>query len=280
MSTTNHRPKWLSGPCVMGVLNVTPDSFSDGGKFNSHKKAMMRIEEMAKQGAAIIDIGGESTRPGSDPVSAEDEIARVEPVFREAVRVFPELLFSADTMKTKVAKAALDAGAQIINDVSGLQRDPEKASLAAQFNASLVIMHAQGVPKTMQQNPVYDDVVAEVKQFLTNQSELAIRLGVKKIIIDPGIGFGKTLEHNLALFAGLKELANLPYPLLMGASRKSMIGALLDGRAAEGRLAGTIALHYHSLMMGTKIIRVHDVQEASDSIRIFSAIHGAGNSPN
>jgi len=264
----------------MGVLNVTPDSFSDGGKFNSQKKAMMRIEEMAKQGAAIIDIGGESTRPGSDPVSAEDEIARVEPVFREAVRVFPELLFSADTMKTDVAKAALDAGAQIINDVSGLQRDPEKASLAAQFNASLVIMHAQGVPKTMQQNPVYDDVVAEVKQFLINQSELAIRLGVKEIIIDPGIGFGKTLEHNLALFAGLKELVNLPYPLLMGASRKSMIGALLDGRAAEGRLAGTIALHYHSLMMGAKIIRVHDVQEASDSIRIFSAVHGAGPSPN
>ncbi|MCC5934113.1 MAG: dihydropteroate synthase [Balneolales bacterium] len=256
----------------MGVLNVTPDSFSDGGRFESITSALKRIEEMAAQGAEIIDIGGESTRPGSEPVHAEEEIRRVQPVFEQAVKAFPELLFSADTMKAEVAKAALDAGAHIINDVSGLQRDPQKAKLAAEYGAALVIMHAQGIPKTMQRNPQYDDVLAEVQQFLAVQAELAHKAGVKHIIIDPGIGFGKRLEHNLRLFGGLHRLAEAAYPVLVGASRKSMIGELLQQRPVEGRLAGTIALHYHALMAGTGIIRVHDVQEASDSIRIFTAV--------
>ena len=272
ITKSSYWPKWLEKPCVMGVLNVTPDSFSDGGEYTSLPGAMRRIEQMQREGALIVDIGGESTRPGSDPVDAAEEMARTVPVFREAVKQFPDLLFSVDTMKNEVAKAALDAGAHIINDVSGLQKDPEKASLAAQYNASLVIMHAQGVPKTMQQNPTYTNVVEEVKVFLLKQSELASEMGVKSIIVDPGIGFGKKLAHNLALFRGLQELTSLPYPLLMGASRKSMIGMLLDGRETDGRLAGTIALHYHALMYGAQIIRVHDVQEASDSIRIFTAI--------
>lgn len=256
----------------MGVLNVTPDSFSDGGRFETLTTALRRIEEMAAQGAEIIDIGGESTRPGSDPVPAEEEIRRVQPVFEKAVKAFPELLFSADTMKAEVAKAALDAGAHIINDVSGLQRDPQKAQLAAEYGAALVIMHAQGIPKTMQLNPQYDDVLTEVQHFLAVQAELAQKAGVKHIIIDPGIGFGKRLEHNLGLFAGLHRLTTSAYPVLVGASRKSMIGQLLQERPVEGRLAGTIALHYHALMAGAGIIRVHDVQEASDSIRIFTAI--------
>lgn len=259
-------------PLVMGVLNVTPDSFSDGGRFETLNRAMKRIEEMAAQGAEIIDIGGESTRPGSDPVPADEEIRRTQPVFAQAVKAFPELLFSADTMKAEVAKAALDAGAQIVNDVSGLQRDPEKARLAAAYGAALVIMHAQGIPKTMQLNPQYEDVLSEVRQFLEAQAAFAAQAGVQHIIIDPGIGFGKKLEHNLALFAGLPELTHLPYPLLMGASRKSMIGQLLENRPVDGRLAGTLALHYHALIAGAGIIRVHDVQEASDSIRIFTAI--------
>jgi len=265
----------LPFPAIMGVLNVTPDSFSDGGHYAELAKALHRIEEMAVQGAHIIDIGGESTRPGSEAVEEKEEIARVIPVFREAVKRFPELLFSVDTMKAGVARAALDAGVRIINDVSGLQKDPEKAGLAAEYGASLVIMHAQGVPKTMQQNPQYSDVVGEVKSFLIQQAALAEEMGVTDIIIDPGIGFGKTLQHNLALFAGLQELTALPYPLLMGASRKSMIASILDGRGVEGRLAATIALHYHSLMLGASWIRVHDVQEASDSIRIFNSIRGA-----
>ncbi|AXJ02381.1 Dihydropteroate synthase [Cyclonatronum proteinivorum] len=266
-------------PLVMGVLNLTPDSFSDGGRFDTRSRALRRIEEMAAQGAAIIDIGGESTRPGSEPVPAAEEIRRVQPVFDEAVKAFPDLLFSADTMKADVAKAALDAGAHIVNDVSGLQRDPEKARLAAEYGAALVIMHAQGVPKTMQQNPQYEDVVAEVRQFLETQAAFAAQAGVKYIITDPGIGFGKTTEHNLALFAGLPELTRLPYPLLMGASRKSLIGHLLDARPVDGRLAGTLALHYHALMAGAGIIRVHDVQEASDSIRIFTAIRDVSPGP-
>lgn len=278
MTKSRYWPKWLEKPCVMGVLNVTPDSFSDGGKYNSLSGAMKRIEQMQREGTLIIDIGGESTRPGSEPVNAAEEIARTEPVFREAVKQFPDLIFSADTMKAEVARAALDAGAHIINDVSGLQKDPEKAALAAEYNASLVIMHAQGVPKTMQQNPTYTNVLEEVKSFLVKQSKLASEMGVKSIIVDPGIGFGKTLAHNLSLFHGLEELTSLPYPLLMGASRKSMIGKLLDGRETDGRLAGTIALHYHALMYGAQIIRVHDVQEASDSIRIFSAIQDAATS--
>lgn len=260
----------------MGVLNVTPDSFSDGGLYQNPSNALQRIEEMLNEGAQLIDVGGESTRPGSDAVPAEEERRRVEPVIREAVKRFPDAFFSIDSMKASVVRAALDAGAQIVNDVSGLQHDPEKADYAAEYGAALIIMHAQGTPKTMQQNPQYDDIIGEISRFLQSQAAAAVQRGVGKerIIIDPGIGFGKTLEHNLMLFKHLDAITRLGYPVLMGASRKSMIGKLLDGRSVEndGRLAGTLALHYDALTKGAAILRVHDVEQACDSIRIFKAI--------
>lgn len=262
----------LAKPKVMGVLNVTPDSFSDGGLYNRTDTALRRIEEMEKQGADIIDIGGESTRPGSDPVSADEEINRTVPVIKVAVKKYPELFFSIDTTKYEAAKAALDAGAHVVNDVSGLRHHPEKARLCAEFDAALVIMHSIKKPKTMQDNPVYTDVVSEVKGFLEKQAELAKEMGADKIILDPGIGFGKTTVHNLQLLAYLTKICEVGYPVLVGASRKSMIGSILDNRPVEGRLAGTLAVHYHALMAGAKIIRVHDVEEAADSIKIFNEI--------
>ncbi|MCH8568969.1 MAG: dihydropteroate synthase [Balneolales bacterium] len=267
-------------PIVMGILNVTPDSFWDGGKFNAQKSALAQIEKMAYDGALIIDVGGESTRPGSDPVTAGEEIRRISPAIEAGVKKFPELSFSIDTTKTEVAKAALDLGATIVNDVSGLQADPEKASLAASYGATLVLMHSKGKPKTMQNDPHYTDVVTEVNRFLQNKAQFAQRNGVpaENIILDPGIGFGKRLEHNLALLNGIPKLKELGYPVLIGASRKSMIGQILGNRPAEGRLAGTISVHYHALTLGASILRVHDVAEASDSIRIFEAMK-AGTKP-
>lgn len=274
----NHFSDFLSvnKPLVMGVLNVTPDSFSDGGLYQDPAHALHRIEEMLDEGADIIDVGGESTRPGSDAVPALEERRRVEPVIRLAAQRFPEAYFSIDSMKASVVRAALDAGAHIVNDVSGLQHDPEKADHVAEFDAGLIIMHAQGTPKVMQQNPQYDDIIAEISTFLTSRAGLAVERGVsrERIILDPGIGFGKTLKHNLMLFKHLDAITRLGYPVLMGASRKSMIGKLLDGRGVEndGRLAGTLALHYDALCKGAAIIRVHDVRQATDSIRIFGAV--------
>lgn len=263
----------ITTPVVMGVLNVTPDSFSDGGEFNHPEKAMERIHKMIEQGASIIDIGGESTRPGSEPVSEMEEMARTERIIRNAVKRFPEVIISIDTMKAGVAQAALEAGAHLVNDVSGLQVDAHKAELCAHFGAGLIIMHSKGKPREMQKNPEYEDVVQEVHSFLKNQAEYAASCGVKSIILDPGIGFGKTVAHNLALIANVEIFTQMGYPVLMGASRKSLIGQILNNRGVEGRLAGTIALHYHALMKGSKIIRVHDVREAVDSIRILNAIN-------
>ncbi len=257
---------------VMGVLNVTPDSFSDGGLYNNPDFALKHIEKMVKEGASIIDVGGESTRPGSDPVKAEEEIRRIEPVIKAGVKRFPEIQFSIDTMKAEVAKAALSCGATMVNDVSGLRFDPEKAKLCAEYDANLVIMHSKEMPKTMQDNPQYDDVLQEVAGFLKTQCSFAKEQGVKKIYTDPGIGFGKTLDHNLKLLAGLEDIVELGYPVLVGVSRKSMIGKLLNDRPVDGRLAGTIALHYHAMMKGASIIRVHDVREAVDSVRILQAL--------
>lgn len=263
----------LSKPIVMGILNTTPDSFSDGGKYVDVETSLIRIHEMITQGASIIDIGGESTRPGSDPVAVNEELQRTIPVLERAVSAFPETIFSIDTVKYEVAKVALETGAHLVNDVSGLQHDPEKADLCASFDAGLVIMHSKGKPKEMQLNPTYDNVLLEIKNFFLKQIQFAEDRGVKSIILDPGIGFGKTLEHNLKIIANLESFAELEKPLLAGISRKSMIGALLDGRSTEGRLAGTLAAHYHCMQKGAKIIRVHDVVEAVDTIRILNAIN-------
>lgn len=262
----------LEKPIVMGILNVTPDSFSDGGKYHSVQKAVDATGQMVQEGVAIIDIGGESTRPGAEPVSESQEMDRVIPVLEQTVQAFPETFFSIDTTKFKVAKESLKRGAHIINDVSGLKKEPKLAELCAEYNAGYVLMHSQGDPQIMQKNPQYGDVVVDICDFLKKGIEHLQNAGVSSIIIDPGIGFGKTLQHNLDIIKELKKFVTLGYPVLVGASRKSMIGKLLDDRPTDGRLAGTLAVHYHCLLQGAKILRVHDVQEAVDSVNIFESL--------
>ncbi len=262
----------LSMPAVMGILNVTPDSFFDGGQIAGVDQALARIGQMVADGADIIDVGGESTRPGSDPVSVEEELRRVAPLLREAIPAFPEVLFSVDTTRYAVALEAIKAGVHILNDVSGLQKEPRFVDLCADFGTALVIMHSKGDPKTMQKNPTYEDVIAEVVAFLDRQVSAARRGGVDSLIVDPGIGFGKTLEHNVELLSQLQVFQRWGAPILVGVSRKSMIGSLLGGREPEGRLAGTIAVHYDALIRGAKILRVHDIREAKDSVLVYTAL--------
>ncbi len=262
----------LTSPVIMGILNSTPDSFYDGGKYVDLTSALVRISQMCEEGAAIIDIGGESTRPGSDPVSEEEELRRVIPLLEKAVPQFPEVLFSIDTTRYRVALEAIRTGVHILNDVSGLQKEPRFADLCAEFGTALIVMHAKGEPKSMQHNPVYEDVLAEVVAFLDQKVTLLRRLGVESIVVDPGIGFGKTLEHNVTLLRQLQVFNRWETPVLVGVSRKSMIGDLLGGRDREGRLAGTIAAHYDAMVRGAKIIRVHDIQEAKDAILVYNAL--------
>ncbi len=256
----------------MGILNITPDSFSDGGKYNAISKAMDRIYHMLKEGTSIIDIGGESTRPNAIPVSEGEELSRVIPIVEEAKKNFPEAIYSIDTTKYKVAEQALELGVDIVNDVSGLVKEPKFANLCAQFNATYVLMHSQGDPTSMQRNPSYNNVTHDIDTFFDEKIEVLHRAGVVNIILDPGIGFGKTLEHNLKLIAQLDTFTKKSFPILVGASRKSMIGQILDDCPPKDRLTGTIAVHYHALMKGANILRVHDVKEANESIRIFNAI--------
>jgi len=266
----------LSNPAVMGILNVTPDSFSDGGLFIHPDKAVKRIAGMRHEGASIIDVGGESTRPGSDPVSVKEEIGRTLPVLEKAIPAFPDLLFSIDTTKYEVAEAALEAGAHIVNDVSGLRKEPRLANLCGRYSAGLVIMHSLKNPKTMQDNPWYDDVIGDIIAFFKKQLTLIEDKESVSVILDPGIGFGKTVEHNLKIINKLGGFHELGYPLLVGASRKSVIGHILGGRETGGRLAGTIAMHYHALINGASLLRVHDVKEAVDAIKVFCAIRDSG----
>lgn len=268
--TTRNRILDLSSPQIMGVLNVTPDSFFDGGKFNSVEAAIGRIEQMVEQGAAIIDIGGESTRPGSEPVTEQQELDRVVPVFEQAIPKFPGTLFSIDTTKYSVAEQALKMGAHFVNDISGLQEEPRFVGLCREYNAGLILMHSQGNPKTMQENPTYEDVVTDIHQFFEQQAAKAKDLDT--VILDPGIGFGKTDQHNISIIKNLDKFLNLGYPLLMGASRKSTVGHLLEDRSVNDRVIGTVAVHYHAMLKGAKIIRVHDVKEAKDSILVYNAL--------
>ncbi len=265
----------LARPVVMGILNTTPDSFSDGGRYQTVEEALGQIASMVEAGAEIIDVGGESTRPGSDPVSLEEEMERVLPVLRQAVGTFDEVLFSIDTTKYEVASDALEAGVHIVNDVSGLKKEPRLAKLCSDYEAGYILMHSQGDPKTMQNDPDYEDVIGDLKNFFEKQIAILQKEGVDRIILDPGIGFGKKLEHNLEIINGLDQFLDFGFPLMVGASRKSMIGRLLDNRPVDERLAGTLAVHYHCLMKGALLLRVHDVQEAKDSIRIFTAIQQA-----
>lgn len=260
---------------VMGILNVTPDSFSDGGKYLSAEGAFVRAMEMIEQGADIIDVGGESTRPSgvygeNRKISTDEELDRVLPVIERIVNA-SDTVVSIDTTKSIVAEAALNAGASIVNDISGLKFDERIADVAAKLGAALVVMHIQGTPETMQQNPVYGDVVAEVKEGLRLSAEKAKRAGVRNIIIDPGIGFGKNLEHNLTLLKNLREFQKLGYPLLIGTSRKGFIGTILNA-PVDDRLEGTAASVAVSIMNGANIIRVHDIKEMKRVASVVDAI--------
>lgn len=260
---------------VMGILNTTPDSFSDGGKFQPLEKAVKRALQMVEEGADIIDIGGESTRPGAAPVQALEEIERTVPII-EKLREQSGVLISIDTQKAEVARAALRAGADIINDVSALS-DPQMAAVAAESGAGVVLMHMQGTPETMQKNPQYDEVVSSVRNYLEERMERAESQGVSplQIVLDPGIGFGKTDEHNLALLNGIGDLAAAGRPVLIGASRKSLFGRLLN-REPDERLAGSLAAAVFAVMRGARILRVHDVKESCDAVRLVDTLRFQG----
>jgi dihydropteroate synthase len=262
---------------IMGVLNVTPDSFSDGGEFFGTEKAVEQGKRMASEGAQIIDVGGESTRPGAEAVSADEEIARVIPVI-EQLRASVSALISIDTSKSAVARAALDAGAALINDVTAGRADPEMFALAAERKAALILMHMQGTPRTMQVAPRYDDVVREVGNFFRQQYERALECGVDPMAIafDPGIGFGKTVEHNLALLAHLERLRIQNRPLVVGVSRKSSLGKMIGSNAMAERLAPTIAFTALLRERGANVLRVHDVKENVAALRATEALLEAG----
>lgn len=257
----------------MGVLNVTPDSFSDGGEFFDVTKAVARGIQMTTDGAQIVDVGGESTRPGAEPVSTEEELRRVVPVI-EQLHEKIDVLISVDTSKVEVAEAALAAGAAIVNDVTGGRGDERMMPLIAKRNAALIIMHMQGNPRTMQTKPHYVDVVSEVADFFRQQYERAIQCGINPMAMafDPGIGFGKTLPHNLELLANLQRLRTHDRPLVIGVSRKSFLGKLINSSDTADRLAPTTALTALLRERGANVFRVHDVKENSAALRVAEAI--------
>jgi dihydropteroate synthase len=255
---------------VMGIVNVTPDSFSDGGLFLDADKAIAHGRELVDEGAAILDIGGESTRPGAEPVDADEETRRVVPVIEALTDAGARI--SIDTTKALVAKRALDAGATIVNDVAAFRFDPDIASVTAEAGATCVLMHMLGDPRTMQDDPRYEEVVSDVKAFLEERMAYAISEGVPedKIWLDPGIGFGKTLEHNLELIARLDEIVAIGRPVVFGASRKSFLGKL-TGRHVDERLAGTIASNIIAYDRGARVFRVHDVAANVDALQVAAA---------
>lgn len=258
---------------VMGVINATPDSFSDGGQFLSVDSALEQARRLIAQRADILDIGGESTRPGSDPVETGEELARVLPLI-EAIRRESSIAISIDTRKPEVARAAVAAGANCWNDVSALTFTPESMATAVALDVPVVLMHAQGDPKTMQQDPQYRDVTGEVLNFLVGRIGQAIQAGMKlsNIIVDPGIGFGKTLAHNLTLLRDMPRFVALGRPVLVGASRKRFIAALDQGAAVEDRLGGSIAAALYAAEQGAQILRVHDVAETRQALTVQKAL--------
>jgi len=264
----------LSAPVVMGVLNVTPDSFSDGGRYTSLDAARRQAEQMLADGAAIIDVGGESTRPGAAPVSEQQELDRVIPVV-EALNQELDALVSVDTSTPAVIRACADAGAGIINDVRSLRR-PGALEAAAGTGLAVCLMHMQGEPGTMQNDPFYEDVTAEVIAFLEQRVGACVDAGIPrdKLLVDPGFGFAKTVQHNLRLLAELSCLARLELPLLVGLSRKSLFGKVLD-RPVDQRLAGSLAAAVMSVERGARIVRAHDVKETVDGVRFAHAVHSS-----
>lgn len=257
----------LSAPCVMGIVNVTPDSFSDGGKFFAADQALQQARKLVADGAAIIDIGGESTRPGSTPVDAEEEIRRVVPAI-EAIAAELNVPISIDTLKADVMRAAVKAGAGLINDVNALRGD-RALQTAAELNVPVCLMHMQGTPQTMQKEPHYDNVVQEVKDFLLERLTACEAAGISRsnLILDPGFGFGKKARHNLRLMKHLSDFTEMDLPVLVGVSRKSIIGAMLNV-SVDQRLAGSLALASIAVWQGAKIIRSHDVRETVQAITL------------
>ncbi len=259
-------------PLIMGILNVTPDSFSDGGKYFNPEFAVEHAIQLIEDGADIIDVGGESTRPGAEIVSEVDELKRVIPVIQGIKRIKKDSIISIDTTKSKVAEESLNAGAEIINDISGLTFDEKISELAAKHNAGVVIMHIKGDPKTMQVKPTYSDVTAEIYDHLYKQTENAKSAGVKNIFIDPGIGFGKTIENNYELISRINDFKSLGYPILIGISRKSFLGKTL-GLDVNDRDAATVVTEAISLMKGVSIIRTHNVKYAKQLKTIFEKLN-------
>lgn len=257
---------------IMGILNVTPDSFSDGGLFNDVDTAVAHGKKMVSDGADVIDVGGESSRPGSAPLSEKEELDRILPV---VTRLLHEVSvpISIDTYKPLVADACLQAGAHLINDITGLI-NPEMRKVAVKHNVPVVLMHMMGTPKTMQQNPVYQDMIGEIKVFFQERVATARKAGIQHIIIDPGIGFGKTVEHNLQILKHLGEFKTLSCPILVGPSRKSFIG-MITGLSVKERLDGTLAAVTVAVMNGANIVRVHDVNECKRAVQVADAIRGA-----
>ena len=264
----------IARPKVMGIVNATPDSFSDGGRFLALDAALDHARRLIADGADILDLGAESTRPGADPVSAQIEIERVVPLVR-ALRAESEIPISVDTMKPEVARAAMAAGAAIWNDVTALRHAPDSLAVAAELGCQVVLMHMKGEPRTMQAEPHYDNVVAEVAGFLAERAEAAVTAGVARarIWLDPGVGFGKhMIRHNLPLLAGLDRIVALGFPVLLGASRKAFIGALDGGAKADQRLGGSIAAALAGASAGVAAVRVHDVAETVQALNVQAAI--------
>jgi len=274
----NTKNKEIVKTKIMGILNVTPDSFYDGGKYNKTELAIKHAEEMIEEGADIIDIGGESTRPWAVPISPEEEKERVLPVISELRKINKDIPISIDTYKSEVAEEAIDMGATIVNDVSGLQFDKNMPEVISKKNVSVIIMHIKGTPRDMQINPTYEDVVKEIKEFLKERIEYATENGINKrnIFIDPGIGFGKTTEHNLEILKRLKEFKELGFPVVLGTSRKSFIGRILGTEEnpipPEERLEGSIATYVWAVIQGVDILRVHDVKQTKMALKVIDRI--------
>ncbi len=258
---------------VMGILNVTPDSFSDGGLYLDKQRAIDRAIRMVDEGADIIDIGGESTRPGAEPVELEEELRRTIPVI-EAISAKLDVPISIDTYKAEVARRAIEAGATMVNDISGLRFDPEMASVVAEYGVAVVVMHIKGTPRDMQKNPEYQDLFGEIIDYLKGSVEIAKKAGVpeERIIVDPGIGFGKKPEHNLQIINSLDRFGVLGRPILIGPSRKSFIGLVLGNLPPEERVEGTAAAVAISVFKGASIVRVHDVKAMTRVVRVAEAI--------
>jgi dihydropteroate synthase len=265
------------GPALFGILNVTPDSFSDGGDFLDPEAAARRAGGLLDEGASVVDVGGESTRPGSDPVFEDEERRRVVPVVKRILEARPEALVSVDTYRARTAGAAIEAGARIVNDVTALRGDPRMAPLVADAGCPIVLMHMLGEPKTMQREPRYEDVVAEVRHFLAGRAEYAISAGIREedIVLDPGIGFGKTTEHNLALLKRLDRIVDLGFPVLVGASRKRFLGGITGRNEARDRVFGTVATTVLGYERGARLFRVHDVGANKEALAVAEAIRAA-----